>query len=585
MSDTTTLAVLYAAKSTADTKAVSIESQTKACREHAERNGWTVVAEHSDEAKSAYSGSRGPGLAAAKAQAAELAAEHEHDHDTECVLLVFATDRLARGDGRKAAHLVEHVLDATKGGYRVEAVTENLGGEMALLLATLYGERAHADSKAKSAHTKRGIRRRFEAGHYFGSIAPFGYRWEHDKNDKNDPGSLVPGDMAPILRRIFAEYLAGAGDKAIAANLNDDAIPSGRGRRWCGSAVKQILTNPVYVGKLVRRDRPEDRLGNRPRGGAWPIAEVLDGRHEPLIDVETFERAQDLRAARNGGRGRPLTGTHLCVGGLLRCGECGASMRPRTGRNGRSDAYLCRGRDDARNGCSMSRISREPVDESLLAYFRYINVIDVEATVARITAGHVQRAEEADALLADAERQEAEARAELDRLDRHYLAGRIAPETHERMYGDARDAAAACAAAFERLRARREALDDAPIAAGAAALEQVTKLREAVSEWVGSAESIDALRAVLAQTFDRIELHRIDGETLLVPRLRAEAVARVLPVGIELELREEGSDIGVRYGAVPKRVALAPGATKDSALSRSALCRTDAATTEDSAPT
>jgi hypothetical protein len=111
-------------------------------------------AEFRDEARSAYSGSRGPGLAAAKARAAELAATGNAD----VVLLAFATDRFARADGRTAMHLVEHVLDGLKAGYRVEAVSEDIGGSMNLVLASLYGQRAHADSAAKSAHVRRGKR-------------------------------------------------------------------------------------------------------------------------------------------------------------------------------------------------------------------------------------------------------------------------------------------------------------------------------------------------------------------------------------------------------------------------------------------
>ena len=53
-----------------------------------------------------------------------------------------------------ATHLVEHVIDGLKRGYRIESVKEHLGGEMALVFGALYGERAHADSKAKSEHTQ-----------------------------------------------------------------------------------------------------------------------------------------------------------------------------------------------------------------------------------------------------------------------------------------------------------------------------------------------------------------------------------------------------------------------------------------------
>jgi site-specific DNA recombinase len=438
---------------------------------------------------------------------------------------------------------------------------------MALVLASLYGDRANKDSRAKSAHVKRGIAKRIEDGHYLGSIAPFGYQFVRDKNDASDPGKLIPDERtAPTLRRIFAEYLAGAGDKTIAFNLNADGIPSGRGRTWCGSAVKQIVTNPTYVGKLARRAP----------GGRY-VAEVLDGRHEPLIDEGTFARAQDLRAARKSkagnGRGRPVVGSHLCVNGLLRCGECGSAMVARTGRNGRSDAYICRGRDESRGGgprCSMGQVTRERVDATALAYFE-THLIDDEATVARLMAEHGNRVAEIEALLVDAEAEHAAAQAALDRLDRDYLAGRLAAESHERLLRKATAEAEACAANAERLRAQREAIDDEPAQAGKAALAQVAKLREAVASRVASADGVDSLRAVLTETFARIELHRIefdhDGERVvqlyLVPKLRAEAVAKVLPVTHEIHFDPDGDNAAFVTSTVPKRVALS--VTKHSA--------------------
>ena len=67
----------------------------------AEREGWEVDSEHSDEAKSSYSGNRGPGLEDAMKRAEELA---------PCRLVVQHSSRLARGDARRARHLVEVVL-------------------------------------------------------------------------------------------------------------------------------------------------------------------------------------------------------------------------------------------------------------------------------------------------------------------------------------------------------------------------------------------------------------------------------------------------------------------------------------------
>jgi len=65
--------------------------------------------------------------------------------------------------------------------------------------------------------------------------------------------------VAEVVRRIFAEYLEGYGDRAIANRLNLDKVPCPSARRpdqnrhrladgWQGSTVRAILDNPRYTG-------------------------------------------------------------------------------------------------------------------------------------------------------------------------------------------------------------------------------------------------------------------------------------------------------------------------------------------------
>jgi DNA invertase Pin-like site-specific DNA recombinase len=136
-------AVAYAAKSSED-KRGSIETQVADCSAMAEREGWNIAATYQDEAKSAFSGSRGEGLAKAREHAEKLAAE-----DGEAALVVQHTDRLARGDAIQAAHLVEVVLSAMKANVRVRSVQDDRTGE-SILDAALIGTRNFEDSERKS---------------------------------------------------------------------------------------------------------------------------------------------------------------------------------------------------------------------------------------------------------------------------------------------------------------------------------------------------------------------------------------------------------------------------------------------------
>src|SRR4051794_40090633 len=97
-------AVAFAAKSTEDLRG-SIETQLEDCRKLASEQGIEIVAEFRDEAASAFRKNRGPDLTRALAQCERLASEHDG-----AALIVQHSDRLARGDGKQAKHLVEYAL-------------------------------------------------------------------------------------------------------------------------------------------------------------------------------------------------------------------------------------------------------------------------------------------------------------------------------------------------------------------------------------------------------------------------------------------------------------------------------------------
>jgi site-specific DNA recombinase len=487
-------AVVYAAKSSVDEHG-SIPDQITRCREYASAQGWEIdEPPESDEAASAYSGSRGPGLQRAKTRAAELA------KSGETVLLVFATDRLARGDGRQANHLVEYVLEGIKAGFRIESVTENLGGDLALVFASLYGERANADSRAKSAHTRRGIARIVREGRWHGP-APYGYRALGLREERR---LVVDEAHAVVVRRIYAEYLDGAGIGLIAEGLDEDGVKPPRGNLWDRHTVANVLDQPAYVGKVKNRD------------------DLFDGKHEPIVEEAVWLLAAAQRQERKSGTtaGRPPNGTHLLVNGLFRCGECGGRMRPRTPR-GRQARYDC-AEHDRTGRCSMRGVLRRDVDEPLLAYLESV-VFDVEATRQAIAEEHGRRADESEALIAQAEREVSEVDAAYGRIRADYVAGRLDAEDWRSFRDDlaARRVAAEAEAGQLRARAEKMHLEAAAFDVDQEATARLASLRKAVAEDVTGAEGLGAIRAALARVFEKITLVRTpDGEIVLVPQVR-----------------------------------------------------------------
>ena len=154
--------VLYAAKSNEDVHG-SLATQADDCRRGvADAGNRRIVAEFSDEAVSAFKRSRGPGLTEALRETEALASEHG-----EAELWVQHSDRLARGDGRTARHLVEIALWALKANVAVRSI-EDPDTFRDLLYAVVTGQRNHEDSRRKGAASAAGVRRALYRGEYAG---------------------------------------------------------------------------------------------------------------------------------------------------------------------------------------------------------------------------------------------------------------------------------------------------------------------------------------------------------------------------------------------------------------------------------
>lgn len=194
-------------------------------------------------------------------------------------------------------------------------------------------------------------------GRFLGGRPPYGYRIV-DAGPHPHPAKAADGKQlhrleidlvaAPIVQRIFREYLDGRGYYAIAEGLTADGIPCPSAhdpRRnphrnriaWCKGAVRAILGNPRYTGHQVwNKQRKQETLldvedvalGYETRlrwnaSDAWIWSKEIV--HPPIIDVADFHRARQRKATRCGGRvtkERPSRCHDYQLQGLVECGLC-----------------------------------------------------------------------------------------------------------------------------------------------------------------------------------------------------------------------------------------------------------------------
>lgn len=195
----------------------------------------------------------------------------------------------------------------------------------------------------------------FKEGNYIGGRVPYGY----DRKNLPERGQvmLVPNDEErEIVQLMFRLYTAGEPDQngdpcrlgtsRIASRLREMGVPTKRGGRWDAETVREILCNPVYIGKQrwnYRRRKKSMVNGTLITTRTRDLHDCLiaDGRHDPIIDEDTFRLAQEYLA-----KNKPIPNNRILqnpLAGLVYCGKCGMKMQ--RARMGGAFYYslMCRG--------------------------------------------------------------------------------------------------------------------------------------------------------------------------------------------------------------------------------------------------
>jgi DNA invertase Pin-like site-specific DNA recombinase len=504
-------AIVYAAKSTADEKG-SIPTQLSDGREHAEREGWSVVAEYKDEAKSAYHGSRGAGLEEAQAHAERIA---------PCVLIVQHSDRLARGDGVKGQHLVEVALWAIKASVKIHSIQDPRACET-ILDAALMGMRNNEDSERKGKATAAGHQRTVERGAWRGGILPAGYDIVRtvDARGKVEREVITHADDEPIYVLLWQLALDNASEQHIALELNRRGYltrPVRRGQKrvpFSVGRVSQILNNPFYAGM-------------QPLNG-----ELAPGRWPTYISFEDWTRLRTERRDRGSAtkrkRGRPPEGYLLSELAVCTCGAAmqGRSTYTRKKDGVRSRAYVCRAHrehhEHDEHFCPAMPLDAADVDRLVVSRIEHL-LRDADALREQLRSG--QNAER-DKLTADVASASKTAKAADRSAERATAEFAKAEDDDERAL--LKDAAKASRADAVRARKLADAaldalsgLDDTerdPAESAAALWESIGR---EIAQANGDAKT---LNAVLREHFESFTVGLTDdGRIILAPRLRPDA--------------------------------------------------------------
>lgn len=205
-------------------------------------------------------------------------------------VVVYKLDRLSRSQ-KDALYLIEDVLGPHNVDFTSMNESMDTGTPMGRLMLGILAAFAQLERENIKERTRMGMKERIKNGYWMGGgRVPFGYDYDSEQ------GILVPNKDAETVRKIYDLYLKGYSREKIAELI---------GFKY-DKLVSNILMRKANAGFIVYND--EEYLG----------------RHEPIISLETYERAMEMM--RNRSFSPSASGEYLLTG-LLECGNCSAKMR------------------------------------------------------------------------------------------------------------------------------------------------------------------------------------------------------------------------------------------------------------------
>jgi site-specific DNA recombinase len=310
-------AAIYTRVSTLDQgNGASLATQQADCARYCQQAGMVVVAEFEDLQS---------GLKADRIQYQEMlkqAKEGQFD-----VIVVWKMDRFGRD------HLESgfQVRELQRMGIRVDSATEPNDSPLLRGILMNFAEEESRRISLRVSASKRTLAQQGKRS----CPAPFGYR------NVGAPGSrtLEPNEDAAVVTEAFRMYASG---RRSLLNVRDyvNQNSSSPKRPKTRPGIHHMLRNPVYVGQVRHGFLAKSQIQLKSK--AERLAEVFttEGLHQPLVDLDTFERVQArLKANQPKASGRPRA--KFLFSGLIWC-ACGYRASPHPSGKGKILYYCVR---------------------------------------------------------------------------------------------------------------------------------------------------------------------------------------------------------------------------------------------------
>ncbi len=241
-------------------------------------------------------------------------------------------------------------------------------------------------AKDTSKKIKAVFKAKGESGKHLTTIPPYGYMKDPDDKDR----WIIDDEAAKIVKKIFGLCLEGFGPTQIAKQLQAERIltPLAHWKKtelisvsneieypynWAARTVGDILERREYIGDTV--NFKTHKLSYKSKKKVENPKEdqmIFENTHEPIIDIDTFEKVQELRKNKR----RPSrTGKTNMFSGIAYCADCGQKLYYCTSKyfESRQDHFVCStSRKKGKDVCGTHFIRAVVLETGVLAHMRYV---------------------------------------------------------------------------------------------------------------------------------------------------------------------------------------------------------------------
>lgn len=326
----------------------SLDEQERSCQELAQRMGYQVLGIYREE------GLSGTSINRPKFQEMLEKCSDNQGKNIQAVLVIH-TDRFAR-------NTLEHLM--VKGilhKYKVKLISAlqpmlDDSPEGNLLDVILAGMNEFY-SKDLGRKTARALAQKYREGWWPG-FAPLGYL------NKNHPKTKmkfieVNQDNAYYIKEAFRRFATGRYTvKSLNEELFKEGFRSRTGKQLHKSRMSVLLRNIFYTGKMNIK------------------GQIYQGKHQPIIDMETYLKVQKVLDLHNHSANRTRKHNFLLTG-LLFCQECQSRLTgerhiKKTGLT--FDYYRCIGSKHKEKECHQPFIPTKKIEKNIVKILKSIAI-------------------------------------------------------------------------------------------------------------------------------------------------------------------------------------------------------------------